>query len=173
MQDNLSKALAKTLAYEGGYVNNPVDPGGPTNKGITLKTYSAFLGRDATIDELKKLPQEHLLSIYGSRYWDACNCDDLPDGLDLCVFDFAVHSGVTKAAKTLQALAGAKQDGKIGPKTQMAVAMWIHAHGLKNAIKLYQAERLDYLESLATFPVFGKGWTSRVNDLEKVALGVT
>jgi lysozyme family protein len=169
VRDNFDDALAHTLEFEGGYSNNPADPGGPTMCGVTLATYSAFLGREATVVELKAIPQEHLLAIYGQHYWDACRCDDLPGGLDACVFDFSVNSGAYKAIKALQALAGAKQDGVVGPKTLAAVAAWVRAHGLKNAIALYQHERQEYMERLATFPIFGKGWTRRVNDMTKFA----
>jgi len=169
MHDNFPAALKRTLKYEGGYSNNPADPGGPTMKGVTLNRYSAFLGRQATVDELKAIPESHLLAIYSSGYWDLCKCDSLPPGLDACVFDWAVNSGPGKAVKALQRLSGATPDGVVGPKTLAAVTAWVRSHGLKNCIALYQNERMEYVESLATFPVFGKGWTRRVNDMEQFA----
>lgn len=169
MWDSFTRSLSKTLEHEGGYSNNPADPGGPTMKGITLKTYSSFLGRAATVDELKSIPNEHLEDIYNRHYWMVCNCDELPVGIDACVFDFAVNSGPGRAAKTLQALVGSAQDGQIGPKTINAAHSWVAAHGLKNAVRLYQHERQEYLEKLKTFPIFGKGWTRRVNSIQRFA----
>lgn len=169
MQHNFSKAFRKTIAAEGGFSQHPLDPGGATMKGVTLKTYSAHLGRQATVEELKAIPEEHLLAIYGQGYWDKCRCDDLPSGLDVCVFDWAVNSGPGRAVMALQELAGAKPDGAVGPKTLAAVTSWEAYYGPKTCIAMYQNERMEYLEDLPTFKVFGTGWTKRVIDMEQFA----
>lgn len=166
MHDNFAKAFRKTIAAEGGFSDHPMDPGGATMKGVTLKRYSEFLGRNVTVEELKAIPEEHLLAIYGQGYWDRCECDDLPGGLDACVFDWAVNSGPRVAVKALQRLAGATPDGVVGPKTIAAVASWLAYYGPKACIAMYQNERMDYLEDLPTFSVFGNGWTKRVIDME-------
>jgi lysozyme family protein len=169
MQNNFAKAYRKTVAAEGGFSQHPLDPGGATMKGVTLKTYSAHLGRQATVEELKAIPEEHLLAIYGQGYWDRCKCDDLPSGLDVCVFDWAVNSGPGRAVKALQELAGVRPDGDVGPKTLAAVASWWAYYGPKTCIGMYQNERMEYLEDLSTFKVFGNGWTKRVIDMENFA----
>jgi lysozyme family protein len=169
MQNNFAKAYRKTIAAEGGFSQHPLDPGGATMKGVTLKTYSAHLGRQATVEELKDIPEEHLLAIYGQGYWDKCKCDDLPSGLDVCVFDWAVNSGPRRAVRALQELAGVTPDGDVGPKTLAAVASWWAYYGPKTCIAMYQNERMEYLEDLPTFKVFGNGWTKRVIDMEQFA----
>ena len=169
MKENFAKAYRKTIAAEGGFSQHPLDPGGATMKGITLKRYSAYLGRQATVEELKAIPEEHLLAIYGQGYWDKCRCDDLPSGLDVCVFDWAVNSGPGRAVKALQELAGVRPDGDVGPKTLAAVASWWAYYGPKTCIAMYQNERMEYLEDLSTFKVFGNGWTKRVIDMENFA----
>jgi lysozyme family protein len=169
MQENFAKAYRKTIAAEGGFSQHPLDPGGATMKGVTLKRYSAYLGRQATVEELKAIPEEHLLAIYGQGYWDKCRCDDLPSGLDVCVFDWAVNSGPGRAVKALQELAGVRPDGDVGPKTLAAVASWWAYYGPKTCIAMYQNERMEYLEDLLTFKVFGNGWTKRVIDMENFA----
>ena len=169
MQNNFAKAYRKTIAAEGGFSQHPLDPGGATMKGVTLKTYSAHLGRQATVEELKAIPEEHLLTIYGQGYWDKCRCDDLPSGLDVCVFDWAVNSGPRRAVMALQELAGVTPDGDVGPKTLAAVASWWGYYGPKTCIAMYQNERMEYLEDLPTFKVFGNGWTKRVIDMEQFA----
>lgn len=169
MRDNFAKAYRKTIAAEGGFSQHPLDPGGATMKGVTLKTYSAHLGRQVTVEELKAIPEEHLLAIYGQGYWDKCRCDDLPSGLDVCVFDWAVNSGPRRAVRALQELAGVTPDGEMGPKTLAAVASWWAYYGPKTCIAMYQNERMEYLEDLPTFKVFGTGWTKRVIDMEQFA----
>jgi lysozyme family protein len=169
MQNNFAKAYRKTIAAEGGFSQHPLDPGGATMKGVTLKTYSAHLGRQATVEELKAIPEEHLLAIYGQGYWDKCRCDDLPSGLDVCVFDWAVNSGPRRAVRALQELVGVTPDGDVGPKTLAAVASWWAYYGPKTCIAMYQNERMEYLEDLPTFNVFGTGWTKRVIDMEQFA----
>ena len=169
MQNNFAKAYRKTIAAEGGFSQHPLDPGGATMKGVTLKTYSVHLGRQATVEELKAIPEEHLLAIYGQGYWDKCRCDDLPSGLDVCVFDWAVNSGPRRAVRALQELAGVTPDGDVGPKTLAAVASWWGYYGPKTCIAMYQNERMEYLEDLPTFKVFGNGWTKRVIDMEQFA----
>jgi lysozyme family protein len=114
------KILTETLHHEGLWSDHRDDPGGATMKGVTLKTYSDFLGRPATKDELRKIPDDHLLAIYRKGYWDKVKGDELAaisPGLAACVFDFAVNSGPGRAAKALQSLCGAVTDGAIGANT--------------------------------------------------------
>jgi lysozyme family protein len=162
------KILANTLHHEGGWADHPADPGGATMKGVTLKTYSDWLGRPATKDELRKISDAHLEAIYRKGYWDKVKGDELAEispGLAACVFDFAVNSGPGRAAKALQSLCGAVVDGGIGPNTLKQVKAWVGILGPKQAIDAYQALRQHYLESLDTFATFGKGWTRRLSEM--------
>lgn len=168
MRETFDAALKLVLVHEGGYVDHPKDPGGATNKGITIGTYRSWLGRGVTKQELRAIPDSTVAAIYRSRYWNAVKGDDLPAGLDYAVFDFAVNSGPSRAVKFLQRIVGAAQDGKIGPKTLEAIA----GHGAPNAISGLCNARLAWLRTLDTWSTFGKGWERRVVAVEKDALAM-
>ena len=165
MKHNFAECLGITLRHEGGFVSHPKDPGGATNKGITLATFSLYLGRKASVDELKMISDTQLCEIYRKQYWDKVRGDDLPGGLDFCVFDFAVNSGPGRAAKMLQDLVGAEADGSIGHKTVAAVLEHVSRETLPKTIDQYQAKRLHFLQALPHWETFGKGWGRRVNEV--------
>ena len=169
MNANFPRALELVLKHEGGYVDHPADPGGATNLGITIGTLSDWLGRKATKAEVKALTKQSVAPIYRKRYWDAVKGDDLPSGLDYAVFDFAVNSGVSRAANYLQAILRVPQDGKIGPVTVAAAK----AADPTILIERLCANRMEFLRGLSTFPTFGKGWTSRVQGVIEHALLMT
>lgn len=166
---NFSAILRQTLNYEGGWSDEKLDPGGPTMKGITLKTYSDFLKRLPTKDELRSISKEDVESIYKNKFWNRICGDILPSGIDACVFDFAVNSGPTRAIKLLQSQIGVVVDGVIGPLTISAVDKCVKIRGINICIYEYQSGRLKFINKLSTFPKFGKGWTRRVDDLEEFA----
>jgi len=165
VKHNFAECLGITLRHEGGFVSHPKDPGGSTNKGVTLATFSLYLGRKASVDELKMISDTQLCEIYRKQYWDKVRGDDLPGGLDFCVFDFAVNSGPGRAAKMLQALVGAEADGSIGHKTVAAVLDYVSRETLPKVIEQYQAKRLHYLQALPHWETFGRGWGRRVNEV--------
>ncbi|MBA2627053.1 MAG: hypothetical protein H0U85_03505 [Gemmatimonadales bacterium] len=91
-------ALALILQFEGGYVNDPDDPGGATNKGITQKTYNLFRVHDGKpIQPVLHIEPDEVRRIYQRNYWIECGADRLPDKLALVVFDTAVNMGVKYA----------------------------------------------------------------------------
>lgn len=169
MERNFPEALAHTLAFEGGWANNPNDPGGATMKGITHRTYAHYLGRDVSHDELRAIPDEHLAEIYRKRYWDACRCSDLPDGLDLAAFDTAVNAGPAQAARLLQRIVGVPADGAIGPKTIAAVNEYVSAQGLHALIEAYTEARHNFYRLLPTYVHFGEGWRKRATHAGELA----
>ena len=166
MQSNWIKCLETILHHEGGYVNHPKDPGGETNLGVTKRVYEDFGGTK----DMKDLTREDVEPIYKKNYWDRVKGDDLPAGLDLCVFDFGVNAGTGRAAKYLQTLIGTVADGGIGPNTLKKLGEFVEENGLNETIKMYQTERQKYYESLSTFDTFGKGWTRRVVETTRLAL---
>lgn len=165
MESNFQRSLSLVLKWEGGFVNHPKDPGGATNKGITLATFRRYIDKTGTVDDLKRITDAQVAKVYREQYWDAVKGDDLPSGVDYAVFDFAVNSGPSRAAKYLQAAVGVTQDGKIGPVT-IAAAKRMNAVDLVAAIC---AKRMAFLKGLSTWPTFGKGWTNRVNDVVREA----
>ena len=148
------------LHHEGGYVNHPRDPGGETNLGVKKRVYEAW----CVTKDMRDLTQEDVAPIYEKNYWGRAKCDHLPSGLDLAVFDWAVNSGVGRAAKKLQTMIGTEADGGIGPNTLRTLDEYIEHHGIEETLRNYKAIRQKFYETLSTFDTFGKGWTKR-NDM--------
>ena len=165
MQHNYQKCLETILHHEGGYVDHPDDPGGETNLGVTKKVYEEWGGTK----NMKDLTVEDVAPIYKKNYWDRVKGDELPSGLDLCVFDFGVNAGTGRAAKYLQNMVGATADGAIGPATLRAVHAYVQIEGLEHAIGEYQHKRQGYYEGLKHFATFGRGWTRRVSETTALA----
>lgn len=165
MKDTFQRALALLLKHEGGFVNHVADPGGATNKGITLAVYREVYGKGKTVDDLKRITDDQVAHIYRTRYWAKVRGDDLPSGVDYAVFDFAVNSGPARAAKYLQAVVGVAQDGVIGPQTLAAVK----AASASAVIDKLCDKRLAFLQGLKTWSTFGKGWGRRVEDVRSAA----
>lgn len=167
MDRNFAKSLALVLKHEGGWSDHPKDPGGATMKGVTLANFRRYVKADATKAELRKITDAQLATVYRRFYWDAVAGAELPDGVDFAVFDFAVNSGPARAAKYLQAVVNAKQDGRIGPATLAAVRAKPHAA----IINTLCDNRLVFMQSLKKlWPTFKNGWTTRVKDVRSKAL---
>ena len=166
--ENYVTCLEMILHHEGGYVNHPKDPGGETNLGVTKRVYEDFGGTK----DMKDLVREDVEPIYKKNYWDRMKCDDVPAGLDLCLFDFGVNAGTGRSAKYLQRMIGTVADGGIGPSTLRALGNYIEEVGTEGAIKNFQSKRQEYYESLSTFETFGRGWTRRVDETTQAALGM-
>jgi lysozyme family protein len=166
--ENWDTCIEMILHHEGGYVNHPKDPGGETNLGVTKRVYEEHGGTK----DMKDLTIEDVKPIYKKSYWDRVKGDDLPAGLDLCVFDFGVNAGTGRAAKFLQTMIGTVADGGIGPNTLKKLDEYLEEHSVADAIRNYQDERQGYYESLSTFETFGKGWTRRVKETTNSALSM-
>lgn len=162
------EALRRLLAHEGGYANHPSDPGGPTNFGITIHDYRKYVKPDETAEDVRAMPLADAKAIYRDKYWDALRCDDLPAGLDYAVFDYGVNSGVSRAAKVLQRLLGLPDNGRVSD----AVIAAATTHDTDDLIARMCDERLAFLKSLRTWPVFGVGWSRRVADVRRAALAM-
>lgn len=139
---NYARCIAFTLQYEGGFVDNPHDPGGPTCEGITQVTLSHELGRKATVTEVRALrPNLPIVqSIYRKKYWNLIEGDELPFGVDLMAFDIAVNMGPRRAMEWLDET-----------KTLLPLARIHKLHDL----------RMGFWKHLAIWSHFGKGWTRR------------
>src|SRR4051812_20592720 len=159
------EALRRLLVHEGGYSNHPSDPGGPTRWGITIADYRKYVNPRATADDIRTMPLAAAQRIYRERYWTAIRGDELPAGLDYCVFDYAVNSGTVRAAKVLQRCLGCAVNGTIDRATLLAAAR----NAPRNIIDALCDERLRFLQSLRTWPVFGTGWGRRVREVRAAA----
>ena len=166
MLSNFNRSLLLLLKHEGNFVNHPSDPGGMTNLGVTAKVWEEWVGHPVDEKQMRALTPEDVAPLYKRKYWDACRADELVSGLDYAVFDYAVNSGVGRAAKTLQDCVGVPMDGGIGPATLAAVKM----HSPATLIENLCDKRLNFLQSLSTFATFGRGWERRVNEVKAEAL---
>tara|TARA_B100001248_G_scaffold21267_1_gene14248 strand:- start:56 stop:580 length:525 start_codon:yes stop_codon:yes gene_type:complete len=173
MAQNFKHCLEIILHHEGGYVNHPKDPGGMTNLGVTKRVYESWVGKEVNESDMRALTADDVAPIYEKNYWDKVKGNDLPGGLDLCVFDFGVNAGPGRAAKYLQTMIGTVADGGIGPNTLLALGNYVDEVGdVAQVIKDYQEKRQSYYEGLSTFATFGKGWTRRVEETTEEALKI-
>ncbi|AVQ81642.1 glycoside hydrolase family 108 protein [Variovorax sp. PMC12] len=146
---NFDQAFDRLLGHEGGYVNDPRDPGGETNWGISKRSYPNV--------DVKALTQDAAKAIYRRDYWAPVRADELPDSVRFDVFDAAVNSGVTQSAKWLQRAVGAYPDGVIGAQTVAAA----RAAGPLIAAA-FNGYRLQFYTDSGNWPTYGKGWARRV-----------
>ncbi len=170
---NYQASLALLLAHEGGYSNNPRDPGGPTNKGITQAVYDAYRhDKGLASQSVKLITDAEVAAIYTARYWAKIDGDELPAGVDYALFDYAVNSGPSKAVKDIQrtindnanffGVSGRLNvDGDLGAATIAAIVKAAQ-NNAEELIENYCAKRLAFMRSLKNWGTFGKGWTRRV-----------
>lgn len=169
---SFDQALAFTLPSEGGYVNDPNDSGGATNRGITQHTFDAY--RDSLKQPrqgVKLITDAEVARIYHEMYWTPAHCEQMPDALGVCVFDTAVNCGVNSAIKMLQRAVGVEDDGVYGPHTAEEVSH----EGNELVIPFLDERRARYRQIVTAKPsqeVFLKGWLNRCNALEDYAQGL-
>lgn len=166
MERNFHDALAAVLKHEGGWADHPRDPGGATMKGVTLTSFRKYVKPKATKNDLRKISDEQIETVYRRHYWDAVRGNELPPGVDYSMFDFGVNSGPSWSIKFVQKIVGVAQDGRIGPVTLAA----IHSVPAKELVARLCDDRLSWLKGLRTWRTFGKGWGRRVRDVKSVAL---
>lgn len=156
MNTNYQYALTQLLRDEGGYTNNPNDKGGPTNFGITIADYKKYINPNGTAIDVKNMTVDQAKSIYKTKYWDAVDGDNLPSGVDYCVFDYGVNSGVSRAVKV---------------KNQFK--------DVTNPVELINKicdERLNFMHNIRggkDWSVFGKGWQRRVDGVRANSIKLT
>lgn len=164
------KLVPFILKWEGGFVNDPVDRGGATNKGITLATYKALgkwdNNKDGKIDEkdLKLLSEDQWYKIYKQSFWDKWRADEIKNqSIANILVDWVWTSGkygITNVQKVL----GVKDDGIVGLKTIAAVNNYKNQKELFNKIK---DARLKFVENIVknnpSQKKFINGWKRRIN----------
>lgn len=160
------RALAHVLKMEGGYTNDPFDPGGPTNRGITLHVLAHWkaetldaASRNRLVSELKRISDDTVESIYRARYWQPAECAAMPPPLALMHFDASVNHGVGGAMRLLQSALGVDADGEFGPVTRAAIG----SRNTAEIITRYGDLRRQRYRALPHFWRFGKGWLRRVD----------
>ena len=142
--------LTRITGHEGGYVNNPADPGGETKFGISRRSYPNL--------DIKNLTIEQASDIYIRDYLAPLKADKLPDSVTFQLLDFAINSGVDRAVVCLQRAVGAVEDGRMGPATVAAVKRYTEAEVIMRLL----AARLEFMTGLSVWPTFGRGWCRRI-----------
>lgn len=169
---NLPACLPITLKHEGGYTNNRADRGnwtsGKVGVGVLKGTKYGIAAHAYPNLDIKNLTVNDVKPIYEKDYWKPARCENLPYGVDLAVFDFAVNSGVSRSVKYLQSVVGAKQDGKAGNETVTKTA----ALDGKAVIQKLSAKRLSFVQGIPNFSAFIKGVSRRVADIEAKAVSM-
>lgn len=164
---NFDACLRRLLAHEGGYSNHPSDPGGPTNFGITLADYRRYVKPGATAADVRAMQVGEAVAIYRAKYWDAMRCDELPAGIDDTAFDYCVNSGLGRSGKVLRRVLGLA-DGDWHVTADVLAAL--RRRAASDVITAINDERLRFLRSLKTWPVFGAGWSRRVAEVRAFSL---
>lgn len=158
-------ALAFVLQEEGGWSNNADDPGGQTNKGITLRTLQSFQ-HGATAADLRTIPDATVAIIYRRQYWAIMGCDNLPAGVDLMTFNFGVNAGPARSVGYLQVVAGVRRDGIDGAITEAAVAKMPATTVISKMAALQRA----HYQASPDFDEFGSDWMARTERCVKAAI---
>lgn len=170
MRENFLTCLNKTLFVEGGYVNHRLDNGHCTNRGVTIGTLAAWRHEPVTCENVALLSEEEARQIYASLYWNPVRGDDLPKGVDMMVFDAAVHHGVRRSSRWLQEIVGCGVDGFVGNST----LLWTRrcctsAITLGKTIDYLVHKRMEFMRAHEDWGEFGDGWTNRVRQVAAAA----
>jgi lysozyme family protein len=166
---NFDACLKAILREEGGNDDDPQDHGGRTSRGITQREYDAYRSRQGFLPaDVWKATDDEVKDIYYRQYWNPY-CDELPSGLDLMFFDYAINAGRQQAVKDLQRALGVPVDGMYGLRTAQAVQ---ECANLPQLIKDFADRRRAFYKALKQFPRYGKGWLARVDCIETQALAM-
>ncbi|CAN5857075.1 glycosyl hydrolase 108 family protein [soil metagenome] len=148
MSVTFDQAFDRLLGHEGGYVNDPKDPGGETNWGISKRSYPGVDIRNLTRDGAK--------AIYLRDFWQPLG--EAHPAIKFQVFDFAVNGGLPTGLRKLQAAIGVADDGHWGPMSAAALSRM----DANDVLLRFNAQRIRYYTALSLWPTYGKGWSNRV-----------
>lgn len=154
MSLSFKQIFDRLIGHEGGYVDDPRDPGGETNWGVTKRTAQA----NGYTGTMKTMTRQQAYEIYRRAFWLRYNCEQMPDAVAYQFFDAAVNHGFGNASRMLQRAVNVADDGIIGNMTIAAIKKM----AISDVIMRLNAERLEFYCKLGTFATFGKGWVRRV-----------
>ena len=169
------ECLAFVLEREGGFVDNPKDRGGATNKGVTQRVYDEWRERKGyEIRSVAQIEQSEVMAIYNEGYWNPVRGIKLPAPLDLALFDAAVQHGPVRAVKWLQEILATPADGRLGDMTLTKMADYITRSSVSELVTTYNRRRVqfysDIVEKNPSQKVFARGWGNRMIALSKECL---
>lgn len=176
--ENFSPCIKRILAHEGGYVNVKQDPGGPTNRGITIYDANRYLNpalsdnppwKQSDLNYMMGITLDQALSIYKAKYWDALRCDLLESGPDYVLADYGINSGVGRAGRVLRRVLRLADDTS---NVDEAVIKAANAKDAAELVRLICDERLRFVQGLSTWPVFGRGWSRRIAEVRAHGLNI-
>lgn len=147
------QAFNELIGHEGGYVNNPDDPGGETKYGVSKRSYPDI--------DIKTLTLQRAKDIYYRDFWAATAADKMKTyDLAYAVFDAAVNSGVSASKKWLQMALKVEADGKLGVKSLAALSNLTAEQERVAAARMlgYRLDAMTYMR----WSTFGKGWARRI-----------
>lgn len=160
------KLMPFILSWEGGFVDDPLDRGGATNKGVTIGTFQTFYP-GATVDNLKKITDNQWLTIFKSGYWDPWMADDInSQSVANIVVDWAWASGARTAIRKVQEILGVKADGLVGSKTLSA----INGSDPEELFDRIKVARYDFVDAIvrrdSSQKRFIRGWKNRIKSIK-------
>lgn len=163
---DFKKYAPALLQLEGGYVYHPADMGGPTMKGVTLRSYQEYFGAHKTINDLKNISYGDWQHIMKTGYWDKCRADEIySQAVAEIAVDWCVNSGVA-GIRRVQEIVGAKPDGIVGPITLSL----INSSDPKMLFdRIMAARKQFYINIVKRNPsqkVFMNGWMNRLGLFE-------
>ncbi len=168
---NFLPCLHEVLRLEGGYSDDPRDPGGPTNFGITRAEWASVCKvpiSSITPEDMQSLTLSEAASVYRKFYWNAMCCENMARGVDLMVFQFGVNAGTDTSAQVLQQICGVTTDGIIGPITLAAACRVVPVTLINRLAK----QQIESYQGFSEWDEFGAGWVNRVRNAQTVALSM-
>ena len=162
MSTVFDKSMSRLLPIEGGYSNDPKDPGnwtgGKPGVGKLLGTKYGIAANTYPNEDIKNLTWDRAKALYRRDFWDAVHADVLPGAVAYNALDGAINSGASRSIQWLQKAAGVADDGRWGPVTQAAIVKC----DPNDLLLRYNAYRLDFMTRLSTWATYGKGWARRI-----------
>lgn len=170
---DFNKSLQYVLQFEGGFVDDPLDRGGATNKGITQVVYDNYrITVTLPLQSVKYISDNEVADIYKQMYWDICHCDSIRSPLNLLIFDSAVQHGSKRAIKWLQSILNTTIDGFCGNNTLYALNGLLFTSTVYDLIQQYILIRENfYKKIIANDPSqkrFENGWKNRMTELKNI-----
>ena len=169
---NSSKLVPFILQWEGGFVNDPLDLGGATNKGVTIGAFTEYKKRKGlkapTVQDLKNISDEDWHAVFKGLYWDRWKADDIKNQAVANILVDWVWASGAHGIKIPQRLLGVTVDGIVGPKTLAAV----NARNPRELFDMIKIARFDFIEDICkkrpANNKFKRGWMNRINDIAYV-----
>lgn len=170
---DFNEAMKVLLNHEGGYVDNPDDKGGPTNRGITQKDLSQYLGRPASIEDLQMLSINQTMDIYKKNYWVPLSLDQInKPKIATVIFDLSILTGMRTVVRLLQDILKLTPDGIIGKDTIKALNAYSDTVSSIVLIEQIQKYFVTICHVNNSQVVFLTGWINRTHSLIDYVLDI-